>query len=830
MATGGVRARAGTRLMAGFAVAVCVAGLAGVPASAAAAETAAPTADQATLKPVAVVVLADESGSLSPDDVAAEREAASTIAQTVLAADSRVSIVGFGSDNGGGQEPVQTYCSQVVLDSQQNRDRLAGCIDRIHERTEAEGNDTDQVSALQQAKSLLDDGTVDPKIVFLLTDGKLQVGRSGKYGKDSTPDKRQRTAEGLIPGVRGELAKLKAQVWPLGYGQVPPGALDAYTTGTSCSPQEPAPAASVISGQAELVAAVKGAFESATCVKFGDDAIGVTPQGGGQLALDVDLPPIASDAAILVFKRDPGFTVSYQGPSKQQVTGDTGPDGEHFDFVGQQTSTESLHIVEPQPGRWTVVVSSKPGSPSKEVRAIVAYQAAVNAAIALDPPQPKPGQAVEVAMSVQARGKTITSPADLKPLTFVADLAGDGFTAPAPVTLSDADGDGTYRGTLTVPPSATGKLVFTGRVSGLGIGGDTRVANTGVQEGVPTLLGQITVNPAGATVTVGDTVSGQVAVTNSGTAPARLRLEADDATAGLGLSVSDLSVPPGPQSLTPFQLRVAPEAPIGGAQATLRLVDAASGKVVAERLFTTEITPVPSLFERLFWLWIALLALVLLTVAAVLVLLGRRRKARAVGGLRAQLYRDGFAQDSFLEPRNRLADRFRFVVQDDFHGVTLQHAGPADPDAWVVSRAKGLISFTRPGDPRDPIVRAGEQRDIGGGLAVAILDERGGSIGPAPAADNPFSGGGDPLAGGGSFGAPVYAESGSSGTNGRPVGRDGERFDAPTVAETVPQPRPSENEFDSSYADPFAQPGASGPGGGQGSAPPPRGYDHNNPF
>ncbi|WP_214406135.1 vWA domain-containing protein [Pseudonocardia lacus] len=781
------------------------------------AAVAAPAADPATLKPVAVVVLADESGSLQLRDVAAERDAANAIAQTVLAPGSRVSIVGFGSDNGqAGQQAVTTYCAQIPFDGQQSRDRVAGCVDQIHPRTEVEGNDTDQVNALRQAKSLLDDGTSDPKIVFLLTDGRLDVGRSPSFGKNATPDERQRTAQGQVPAVKAELERINAQVWPLGYGDVPSGALDAYTTGASCSPQEPNPSAQVVAGPADLLAAVKRAFQSATCVKFGDDDGGDTPQGGGQLVLTVTIPPIASDASILVFKRDTSFTVAYQGPSGQQVTGGTGPDGAQFDFIGQQESTESLHVLEPQPGTWTIVVSSGPGSPAQRVDATVAYQAAVNASIALDPPQPGAGQEVGVEMSVQARSQTITDPADLVPLTFVADLSGEGFATPPPVTLEPA-GNGVFRGTITVPPEASGALVFTGRVSGVGIGGDTRVANTRVVQGVPTLSGQITLTPPGTEVVAGEAVNGQIAVTNSGSAPARLLLRMDDASPGVTVDVAAVDASPGPQILTPFRLGIAVDHPAGPAQATLRLLDQASGQVVAERLFAIEVRPAPTVLESLWWLWTALAVLLGLGGCALLLFLGRRRRARAVGGLAAQLHEGGFAQGPPLLPRDPRSDSFRFALREDFHGTALQNAGSGETDAWVVTRTRAGISLTRPGDPRDPIVGPGEQRDIGGGLSVVIIDQRNGpSVGSVPSG-NPFL---DESSAPGSFGASPA----NTAVLPNPGYGDPDQFADPATGGPVARPAPT-GEFDSSYADPFdgRPPGASAPR-------PNDGYDPNNPF
>lgn len=770
-------------------VAVLAALLSAVPATAAtAAPSVAPADGPSQLKPVQVVVLADESGSLSGLAVDAEKDGANTIAQDVLGPGSTVSIVGFGTD-------VTTYCSKVVLSGQQQRDELAECIDKIHKRDPDEGPDTDHILALRQAKSLLDDGGDQPKIIFLLTDGDLDVHASTFYGKDLTPDARQQAAEGQIPAVKAELQSIKAQVWPLGYGAgVQQSELDRFTTGVSCGGQEPNPSARVIGSADDLVSAVKQAFQSATCVKFGVTIEDPLPSGG-QLALKVSIPRIASDASILVFKGDPGLVVAFQGPSGQSADGISGPDGARYDRIGQQTTTETLHVLEPKDGTWTIVVSSKPGTPPQQVRATVAYQTAVSATISLDYPNPPPGQDVRVDMTVQARGATITDPDALEPLTFVVKLAGDGFSPPPPVNLTDSDGDGRYSGTITVPKDATGKLTVTGRVSGVGVDGDTRSFPTNVLLGPATLQGNIALSPDGVSVRPGDTIKGSVGVTNSGAGPAHLVLQADGATPGLTLAAAPVEAAVG-SSQTPFELHISLDAPVGGAQVQLRLIDTATDKDVADTLFATDVAPAPTLVERLWWLWVVLAALLVVAVLAIVTVTSRRRRRVAVGGLKARLYRNGALQPLELIPRNPKADSFRFVLQTDFHGVSLQHAGSDDPDAWVVTRTSGGLSMGRSGDGRDPTIAPGEQREIAPDLAVAIVDERGSALGGAASAPNPYVG-----------------------YNDNPFGNS-----APQASSPMPQQRPAD-EFSASYADPFVSPDNAAPPSSSGGS-----YDANNPF
>ena len=64
------------------------------------------TASSSAGPPLDIVMLVDESGSLSAADVAREIQAAGTIAQTPLNPRSRVTIVGFGGVNG--VAPIRT--------------------------------------------------------------------------------------------------------------------------------------------------------------------------------------------------------------------------------------------------------------------------------------------------------------------------------------------------------------------------------------------------------------------------------------------------------------------------------------------------------------------------------------------------------------------------------------------------------------------------------------------------------------------------------------------------------------------------------------------------
>jgi len=694
--------------------------------------------DDAHLPALQVVVLVDESGSLSDTDVVKEKEAARTIAFSVLAPESQVSVIGFGSADGPGQSPVDVVCKPTVLDDQQSRDALGKCVEALHRRAGDEGNDTDHAAALQQALSIARSDGPDRKVVFLLTDGKLDVSNSPAYG--DTPQRRNTAAAGDVRQTLTALSKEKAQVWPLGFGAVDRSALSGFAAGLSCTEAASNPQARVVSSSNQLTAAVADAFSSASCVKYGKQDVGHLPGGGGSTELHIDIPAIASDASILVYKRDPRVQVEYTAPGGAQPAPQAG--GSHFEQAGQNTSTESLKITDPVPGRWTIRLSSANGAAS-DVAANVVYQAAVKAALTVSPPTPAAGQQVEVDMQVWARGQAITDPAALRGLSFVTTLTGAGVGSPRQVKLADPDGDGTYTGQLAVPSSASGALSFAGQVTGVGIGGDTRTYPTKVQSAAAAVQGQILFDVNRAGVHPGDVVPGTVAVTNDSGQPVGLRLLVTDPSAGYTLTFEPATVTAAPgRSTTEFDLRVDTRKP-GVASARLQLVlDSDPSTVAAERLFSADVTPPPTRVQKYWWIWAPALVL-LLAAAAFLLLRWRRRVAAAqVRGLVAQLTAEG-AVASELQPREPRSKVFRFAINEEFSGWQLQPGVPGEPNLYEVRRAGNGLELTGPHGTKP--IQPGVPHPVRQGLSIVIQDDRGAGGGgpddPVPSFDSDAFGG-----------------------------------------------------------------------------------------
>lgn len=682
------------------------------------------------LPPVQIVLLVDESKSLSVDGVAREKEAARTIALGAVARDTTVSVVGFGSSDGSpGQTAAITRCPPTKVDSAQSRDTLARCIDGVHARKPSEGSHTDHVAALRQALGFLSDGTQTAKIVFLLTDGDLDVQDSPAYGRDLGPKARDQAAWDQIPGVLEELRKVGAQVWPLGFGrEVSLDKLKPFEAGIPCTPKATKPAARVIENLAALTAltsAIIEAYKSAGCVGGGHIDTKSLPKAG-VVDLTVDIPAIASDSSILVYKRHPGIQVEYIDPNNKTASGTESGDST-FQFAGQGTETESLHIVDPVPGRWTVRLKSTSDIPPHEVAATVFFQGAVNAVLTVTPPQPAAGQEVEAAMQVRTRRTAITDASLLSGLDFRLSLTGSSSVISEQVApLTDDDRDGTFTARLRVPENATGSLTFTGTVTGIGVGGDTRVFATTVLPKPADLQGQLRLTGTDSTVAPGGLVAGEASIDNKSGRERTLRLQLVYPGPGTVARVNPpmIKVPASGTVKVPFSVEFGTDTLIGGNQALLRAVDDTdTSLVVAQQLIARDVAPPPTLFMRFLWLWIVLASLAVLGVLVLRTRLRAARKSRTVAGLRVELRRGGMALHE-LTPLNANATVFRFVIHDDgFTASQLQHADHSDASAHEVRRAGGELTLTPAYGP-SPVIRPGEARPVRSDLALVVYDDR----------------------------------------------------------------------------------------------------------
>ncbi|GAA2815941.1 vWA domain-containing protein [Crossiella cryophila] len=684
------------------------------------------------LRPVRIVVLVDESGSLSEEDIARERDAVRVIVQGEPSPKSTVSVIGFASADASGQSPIDPVCPPTTVDTPQKHQALADCVGKLRRRAGNEGDGTDHVTALRAALSHLNTpgSAEERKIVYLLSDGKLDVSGSPAYGDN--PEARNAAARGALPGLLAELNQAKVSVWPLGFGQADLTQLNALATGASqdrCGARTSPPSATVITTSADLLRAIGAASRSARCAGVSDPATGELP-AGGTLDLPLTVPAIASEGAFVVHKRDPRVVVAYRDPQGRTAPSH-GTFGEsRFEISGQGTEAEVLRIVNPEPGDWTVSLSAPPGVRPHNVSAVAIFQGAVRAVIGVVPPAPQPGATAQVTMQVRGSRGAVTNPAQLKGLTFLAELTGEGFGAQPAVELTDQDGDGQYTGGVAVPGSASGRLDFFGSVTGIGVSGDRRPFPTRIALGAAGISGALTLDGVDTEVTAGDALPGQAQVTNSTGQPRTLRIEVAEPSPGAAISAepSRVDVPAAGARTHDFALRFAPGTALGPNQARLRLVDEANGTVAGELLISRVVVAEPSWFEKLWWLWVTL------TIALVALLVGflwqrrKQRSGRDVRGVSVELTRHGQSLDTLRAQIT--GERFGFVLRDEPGlGMSLGHNGSGD--RYTVRRGAGGLTLTGPAGDRLTLGPGG-RHELRDGLELVLHDRSATRAEPQP--------------------------------------------------------------------------------------------------
>ncbi|WP_052684664.1 VWA domain-containing protein [Lentzea aerocolonigenes] len=292
-----------------------------------------------------VVILVDESGSMSQEDMKRERQAASVIAHSVLSDKSYVSVIGFGSADDPGTSPVDIVCPMTALAHAGTREAISTCIARLQRRG-AGADGTDHASALRAALDQI--GRVDvgsgARLIFLLTDGKLDVTASPSWG----PTAAQRTfaAQAALDEMTRTARAQGVQIWPIGFGNADANALDELATGGyqgSCGKDGQQPKATVVASAADVIEAAAKASSASQCASQ-------QKPPGRELELSVEMPRAANTMSIIVTKADASATVTFVDPSGHvipppQTDGELGP-------------IESILVTAPMPGIWRVKISS----------------------------------------------------------------------------------------------------------------------------------------------------------------------------------------------------------------------------------------------------------------------------------------------------------------------------------------------------------------------------------------------------------------------------------------------------------------------------------------
>ncbi|MFE0462038.1 VWA domain-containing protein [Kitasatospora sp. NPDC058965] len=603
----------------------------------------------AAIGPVNYAVVVDESGSISKDDLAREKSAALRIALGELSAASTVTVLGFASADDPSQHVVDEVCPPTSLDAA-SRDKLSGCVDKLAARTRDQGWDTDFPTALEQARSLLVTGTdpATPRVVFLLTDGKLDVPDSPQWGD---PDHRNGNAQTALTQTLAKAAADKVQVWPLGFGNdVDKAELDlmassGYQNGCTDLPDS-RPRATEVPDSGTVATALQTAFAAAHCLRSS------VQQGRPPIDIPVRISPLATVGSIVVDKGDPAVTVRYFDPDNREVTGTGEADNSKFEYTTGPTE-EALRITDPRPGLWRVHLDAPEGHRSQLATVSVLWHGELRSSIVLDPPSPRPGQRMTVSLRLQTRQDVPLTDdlQDVQDLAVSARLTGDGF-APVPLRLADdgappdaAAKDGTFTGTVTVPDTATGRLKVAATLTASGLTAD-QDRSEGSWIAPAQLLVTAALAPPPTSARTSDHLTATLALHNGDTVPHVLGVRIDDGGGLLTPTPATVTVPPGGSPTVRLDLAVAPRAAfgrqlgrgsaeLGGKVVVFDTTD--QGRVLTERALSVRVVPRPGWLAQYQW-WLVTGA-VLLAVLVLLLLSLRRlgRGRRDAAGLQLRL-------------------------------------------------------------------------------------------------------------------------------------------------------------------------------------------------
>ncbi|MET8711085.1 VWA domain-containing protein [Streptomyces californicus] len=594
-------------------------------------------------------VAVDQSTSLSAEDIAAEKAAAARIALGDVSATSHISVFGFAAAESDDQRAVDPVCPRTRLDAA-GRESVGVCVEKLRGRKDGEGTGTDFPSAIRQGVHELTSGTdpAVPRVLFLLTDGFMDVTGSPQYG-----GKTHRKAEGERQ-LAAELKKAAAanvQIWPLGFGDAPDKEqLDAMAAGgyqKGCVDLPSArPTATKVSGAKDFKPVLERIFAAAHCLRYQPG-----PSKRPPATLPVTISPLATVGSIVVDKGTPEVTVTYTDPLGNKVPTTGSFEDSTFELAGGEGTVEALKITDPVPGTWKVAVKAPEGHRSLPVGVSVLWQGELQGSITMDPPSPQAGQKTTVTMRLQTReGYQIKDPADYAGLKVRSRLTGDGFT-PLPLRLTD-DGkgpdptasDGSFSGTVTIPKDADGALKVIGTLTASGLSADTRSDGGQVSPGalpVTTALG-----PVRGDGHPGDTVTANLSVTNTTNAPHTLRLSLADVRPGL-LTVrpAEITVKPGESTTREVRIGIGDEKAFEGrldgtlgVGGVVTVQDATDGdRPLVRAPLSIQVSPAPSVLDRYWWALVGAVALVVVAVLAVLAWLRQRRRRRDPHGLTLHL-------------------------------------------------------------------------------------------------------------------------------------------------------------------------------------------------
>ncbi|MGW0824961.1 VWA domain-containing protein [Streptomyces sp. NPDC002845] len=593
-------------------------------------------------------VAVDESASLAPEDMKAEKAAATRIALGDVSSSSHVTVFGFAAAESGDQRAVDPVCPRTTLDAA-GRKTLGTCIGKLRKRAENEGTGTDFPSAIRQGVHELSTGTdpSEPRVLFLLTDGYMDVTGSPKYGD---PAHREAEGERQLELELKNAARQKVQIWPLGFGSKPDKeqldrmAAGGYQKGCVELPSA-RPKAEKVSGAKDVATTLERIFAAAHCLRHEEG-----PSKRPPATLEIGISPLATVGSIVVDKGDPEVRITYLDPSGDEVPTSGTYKKSRFELAGGDgTGTvEALKIVDPLPGTWRVKAEAPEGHRSLPVAVSVLWQGELRGAITMDPPSPQAGEKVTVTMRLQTReGYEIKDPRDYAGLRVRSELSGDGFSPLALSLTDDGKGpdseasDGSFTGSVEIPESADGALKVSSTLTASGLSADTRSEGGQVAPGalpVTTALDLPT-----ADTHPGGTVTGTLAVTNTSDTAHTLRLSVADLRPGLlSVTPAGIEVKPGESGTRKVTVEVAPEDVFGDRlggdglrlAGTVTVVDTTDDdRTLVRSPLSVRVTPEPGVWDKYWWAFLLAGLAVAVVTAAALAWVRLRRARRDPYGL-----------------------------------------------------------------------------------------------------------------------------------------------------------------------------------------------------
>ncbi|MGI5376571.1 VWA domain-containing protein [Streptomyces sp. CA-251387] len=699
-----------------------------------------PAADSEPAFPaVNYAVAVDESASLAPEDMKAEKAAAQRIALGDVSSSSQVTVFGFAAAETADQRAVDPVCPRTTLDAA-GRETIGTCVDKLRSRKKSEGTGTDLPSAIRQGVHDLTDGSdaSAPRVLFLLTDGKMDVKDSPKYGD---PAHREAEGERQLKEALKDAAAQNVQIWPLGFGPDPDKkqldqiAAGGYQKGCVALPSA-TPRAHKVSGAKDVGTTLEKIFAAAHCLRHEP---GPSPQRPPSTQ-EIGISPLATVGSIVVDKGDPEVKISYIDPAGDTITNTSGTyKKSRFELAGGTGTVEALKIVDPLPGVWKVKAEAPEGHRSLPVAVSVLWQGELRGAITMDPPSPQAGEKVTVTMRLQTReGYEIKDPRDYEGLRVRGELTGDGFS-PLAIDLTDggkgADpeaSDGSFTGTVKVPQDADGALKASATLTASGLRADTRDEESVVAPGDLPVKAPLEL-PAGSTHP-GGTVTGTLDVSNTTDAPHTLRLSVADVKDGL-LSVepNEITLRPGEQGTRKVTVRVSPASAFGDRlgdgldlSGTFTVVDTTDDdRVLTREPIKVRVTPEPGLWDKYWWAFLSGAAALALAAAAVVARLRLRRRRRDPFGLVLQLVsEDGTVVNEHRAGHGNNKQWYEFAVAEAHRSPRIDKRahGP-----YAVRRSREGGAVVRKGGSRIPLPTNGRVQ-LTDTLSLAL----GGALGSGP--------------------------------------------------------------------------------------------------